>query len=141
VRALRPSIDTKFHIDFSWWEKQNKDIRVFMRELLCPESQEAAATAPDKQMVDMVDPETAEVTQVDALWEAIRACCSLKPGYIAEDTPILDSIFRVFIANLYRSANCMSIWTKSRPTSSCACSRGARSTWESSLWNELLHLC
>jgi hypothetical protein len=99
VRALRPSIDTKFHIDFSWWEKQNKDIRVFMRELLCPESQEAAATAPDKQMVDMVDPETAEVTQVDALWEAIRACCSLKPGYIAEDTPILDSIFRVFIAN------------------------------------------
>jgi hypothetical protein len=99
VRALRPSIDTKFHIDFSWWEKQNKDIRVFMRELLCPESQEAAAAAPDKQMVDMVDPETAEVTQVDALWEAIRACCSLKPGYIAEDTPILDSIFRVFIAN------------------------------------------
>lgn len=99
MRALRPSVDTKFHIDFSWWEKQNKDIRVFMRELLCPECFEAATAAPDRQMVDMVDPDTAEVTQVDALWEAIRACCSLKPGYIAADTPILDSIFRVFIAN------------------------------------------
>jgi hypothetical protein len=99
VRALRPSVDTKFHIDFSWWAKQNKDIRVFMRELLCPESLEAAAAAPDKQLVDMVDPETAEVTRADALWEAIRACCSLKPGYIAPDTPILDGIFRVFLAN------------------------------------------
>ncbi len=99
MRALRPSIDTKFHIDFSWWEKQNKDIRVFMRELLCPESSEAAAAAPDKQLVDMVDPQTAEVTQVDALWEAIRACCSFKPDYIAPDTPILDGIFRVFLAN------------------------------------------
>ncbi len=82
MRALRPSVDTKFHIDFSWWAKQNKDIRVFMRELLCPESLEAAAAAPDKQLVDMVDPETAEVTRADALWEAIRACCSLKPGRI-----------------------------------------------------------
>lgn len=99
MRVLRPSVDTKFHIDFSWWEKQNKDIRVFMRELLCPESREAAAAAPDRQMVDMVDPETAEVTQVDALWEAIRACCSHKPDYLAPDTPILDSIFRVFLAN------------------------------------------
>jgi hypothetical protein len=99
VRALRPSVDTKFHIDFSWWEKQNKDIRVFMRELLCPECLATVAAVPGKQMVDMVDPQTAEVTQVDALWEAIRACCSLKPGYIEPDTPILDSIFRVFLAN------------------------------------------
>jgi hypothetical protein len=99
VRALRPTVDTKFHIDFSWWAKQNKDIRVFMRELLCPESLAAANAAPDTQMVDMVNPETAEVTQVDGLWEAIRSCCSQKPDYITQETPILDSIFRVFLAN------------------------------------------
>ena len=99
MRVLRPTVDRKFHIDFSWWAKQNKDIRVFMRELLCPESLEAANAAPDRQMVDMVDPETAEVTQVDVLWEAIRACCSLKPDYLPPETPILDSIFRVFLAN------------------------------------------
>jgi hypothetical protein len=50
-------------------------------------------------MVDMVDPETAEVTRVDAIWEAIRACCSFKPGYIAVDMPLLDSVFRTFLAN------------------------------------------
>jgi len=99
VRALRPTVDTKFHIDFSWWAKQNKDIHVFMRELLCPESLAAVNAAPDRQTVDMVDPVTAEVTQMDALWEAIRSCCSLKPDYVAADTPILDSVFRVFLAN------------------------------------------
>jgi hypothetical protein len=99
VRVLRPTIDSKFHIDFTWWDKQNKDIRVFMRVVLCPESLEAAAAAPDDQTVDMVDPVTAEVTRVDALWEAIRSCCSQKPDYITPDTPMLDSIFRLFLAN------------------------------------------
>lgn len=99
MRVLRLTVNTKFHIDFSWWEKQNKDIRVFMRDLLCPESREALATMPQGQMVDVVDPETAEVLRVDPIWEAIRSCCSLKPGYMTADTPLLDSIFRIFLAN------------------------------------------
>jgi hypothetical protein len=99
VRALRLTVDTKFHIDFSWWEKQNKEIRVFLRDLLCPKCHETVGASADVQMVDMVDPETAEVTKADAIWEAIRACCSLQPSYITVDTPLLDSIFRVFLAN------------------------------------------
>ena len=99
MRTLRPTVNTKFHIDFSWWEKQNKDIRVFMRDLLCSECRETVGKLSEVQLVDMVDPETAEVTKVDAIWEAIRACCSLKPDYITPDTPLLDSIFRTFLAN------------------------------------------
>jgi hypothetical protein len=99
VRARRLTVDTKFHIDFSWWEKQNKEIRVFLRDLLCPECRETAGAVLEVELVDMVDPGTAEVTRVDAIWEAIRACCSLQPGYITVDTPLLESIFRVFLAN------------------------------------------
>jgi len=99
MRAPRISVETKFHIDFSWWDKQNKDIRVFMRELLCPESLEAVSASPPEQLVDVLDMETAEVTQVDPTWEAIRACCSQRPDYITADTPLLDSIFRTFLAN------------------------------------------
>lgn len=99
MKLLQPTIHTKFHIDFSWWEKQNKDIRVFMRELLCPECSEALRETPDTQMVDMVDPETAEVTRVYAVWEAIRSCCSLKPDYITPELPLVESIFRIFLAN------------------------------------------
>jgi len=99
VRALRPTVDTKFHIDLSWWGKQNKDIRIFMQDILCKECREDLSDPSEAKIVDMVDPETAEVQQVDAMWEAIRACCSLKPGYITMDTPLLESIFRVFLAN------------------------------------------
>ena len=99
MKPLRPTTATRFHIDFGWWEKQNKDIRVFMRDLLCAECKERLASHPGTLMVDMIDPETAEVTKVDALWEAIRACCSSMPGYLTPDTPILDGIFRVFLAN------------------------------------------
>jgi len=99
VRSLGPTVNTKFNIDFSWWDKQNKDIHVFMRDLLCPECREGLASSPDIEMVDMVDPETAEVTKMDALWEAISACCSASPDYITAETPLLDGIFRLFLAN------------------------------------------
>jgi hypothetical protein len=99
VRALRLTPQTRFHIDFSWWEKQNKDIRVFMRDLLCSESREAVEAAAPDQMIDVVNSETAEVSQVNPVWEAIQACCSQRPDYITADTPLLDSIFRTFLAN------------------------------------------
>ncbi|MGC8786371.1 MAG: hypothetical protein ACP5Q1_02980 [Anaerolineae bacterium] len=47
----------------------------------------------------MIDPETAEVTQVYAEWEAIRSCCSLKPDYITQEQPLIESIFRILLAN------------------------------------------
>jgi len=99
VKSFGPTVNTKFHIDFSWWEKQNKDIHVFMRDLLCLECQSEIASSDPAALVDMIDPETAEVHQVDAMWEAIQACCSRKPDFIPPDAPILDSIFRTFLAN------------------------------------------
>jgi hypothetical protein len=99
MKLFMPTVETKFHIDFTWWERQNRDIYVFMRDLLCEECRDRAGDLSHTRMVDMIDPNTAEVTRVDALWEAIRACCSVKPGYITMDTPLLESIFRVFLAN------------------------------------------
>jgi hypothetical protein len=99
VRALRPTVDTKFHIDLTWWERQNRDIRVFLQDILCKECREELGSLSEERVVDMIDPETAEIQRVDAAWEAIRACCSLRPGYISMDTPLLESIFRVFLAN------------------------------------------
>jgi hypothetical protein len=99
VRGLRATVDTRFHIDLSWWEKQNKDIRVFLKDLLCEECRDHVGDLSDVKIVDMIDPETAEITQVDAIWEAIRACCSVQPGYITVDTPLLEGIFRLFLAN------------------------------------------
>lgn len=99
MRNLRPTVSTRFHIDFSWWDRQNKDVRVFMRDMLCVECRDAVGSLSDTKTVDMIDLETAEVTKVGAILECIRACCSTRPEYITADTPILDGIFRTFLAN------------------------------------------
>ncbi len=98
-RWLRPSIDTRFHIDLDWWRKQNRDIRIFLSQSLCEECRPLYGEVKDLGEVDWVDPETAAVRREDALWSTLRGCCSTKPGYITPNTPIVDSIFLTFVAN------------------------------------------
>ena len=50
-------------------------------------------------MVDWIDPETAEVEPVDGLWHCLRTHCSKEPDYIIPATPLVDAVFRVFLAN------------------------------------------
>lgn len=99
ARWLRPTVDTKFHIDLEWWKKQKRDIRVYLQQSLCEECRQAFSEIQDLGVVDWVDPETAEVRQEDALWSTVRSCCSTKPSYITPTTPIVDSIFLTFVAN------------------------------------------
>ncbi|MDI7275188.1 MAG: hypothetical protein QME94_04340 [Anaerolineae bacterium] len=99
ARWLRPTVDTKFHIDLEWWQKQNRDIRVYLTQSLCDECRPVYAQVRDLREVDWVDPETGEVRREDALWSTLRSCCSGKPGYIRPNTPIIDSIFLTFVAN------------------------------------------
>ena len=32
---VRPTVDTRFHIDFGWWEKAERDWEVYLRSHLC----------------------------------------------------------------------------------------------------------
>lgn len=95
---LGPDVHTKFHIDLDWWRENRKDIRIFIKGFLCDECKKAYAES-DNEPVDVVNPETGEVTQADPLWYSIQTCCSRKPNYITLDTPIIDSIFLTFLAN------------------------------------------
>jgi len=99
ARLLKPTLDTKFHIDMSWWEKEGRNLRVHLLSHLCPECREKFKTHRETELIDWVDPETAEVTQVDGLWQALRTHCSQLPNYINEYTPLVDTVFRVFLAN------------------------------------------
>ena len=94
----RPTVDTKFHIDMRWWEESNRNIRVYIREALCDECRNEFSGA-DVGEIDWVDEQTGEVTRVDGLIHALRTCCSTKPSYITPSTPIIDAVFRTFLAN------------------------------------------
>lgn len=96
---VKPTIETKFHIDFDWWEEEGRNFRVHLLSHLCQECQERFQDYREAELVDWIDANTAEVTQVDGLWHSLRTCCSQKPDYTGEVTPLTTAIFRVFLAN------------------------------------------
>jgi hypothetical protein len=96
---VRPTTQTHFHIDFNWWQQRDRDWRVFLQSLLCPEHQQAFAELPEDHMVDFVDPLTAEVQRVDGLQHVLITHCAKIDGFISPHTTIVDAIFRIFLAN------------------------------------------
>jgi hypothetical protein len=99
AKWVKPTADTKFHIDSTWWEEQGRNFRVHLLSHLCTECQGRYQDYREAELIDWVDADTGEVIQVDGLWHSLRTCCSLKPDYIDELTPITTAIFRTFLAN------------------------------------------
>jgi hypothetical protein len=100
IRSLRPTLDTLFHIDYGWWTKGDRDLRVYLRSHLCAEHRAQLAEADlDGDLIDWIDPQTAEVRRLDALVMLMREHCVQQPGFIGEHTSIVDAAFRVFLTN------------------------------------------
>ena len=96
---VKPTLNTYFHIDFGWWSQSDRDWRVHLQSLLCYEHQQAFQNFQDDEMVDWVDPETAEVQRVDGLQHILILHCAKEPGFITERTTLVDALFRLFLAN------------------------------------------
>lgn len=97
-RRIKPTFDTRFHIDYDWWKKQNRDPRVFMINHLPPEQREYFIEHAEAEETDWVDPETGEVRRVDALQQAMRRAGE-DPNFITPQTPLVEAVFRVFLSN------------------------------------------
>ena len=97
--VARPDTNTLFHIDLTWFEKNSRDLREEMHAVLCNECRARFATPADAGIVDRIHPHTAEITRVDALWEAIADHCGLQPSFIATTTPLTTAVFRALLAN------------------------------------------
>jgi hypothetical protein len=96
---IKPTLQTPFHIDFDWWRINDTNWHVGLQSLLCPEHQEAFAGLPEDQMIDWVDPESAEVRQLDGLQNTLIIHCAQQPGFLDEHTALVDAIFRLLLAN------------------------------------------
>lgn len=97
---VKPTMDTPFHIDFSWWSQNDREWKVYLRSLLSPEEQERFGSIIDDEiMVDWVDPETAEVVQVDGLQHILITHTAQKEGFLEERTAMVEAIFRLFLKN------------------------------------------
>lgn len=97
---VKPTLDTKFYIDYSWWDHrgEGQDLRTYLLSHIMPEQRARLSQSETGKTVDYIDPETAEVFQLDELQLAIRQATQ-SPNFINPQTSLVDSIFRVFLAS------------------------------------------
>jgi len=96
---VKPTVDTPFHVDFEWWKKNERDWHVYLRSLLCAEHQETFADVDEGEMIDWVDPATAEVKPVDGIQNALMTHCVRQPDFLTEQTAMVEAVFRLFLTN------------------------------------------
>ncbi len=97
---VKPTSETPFHIDFSWWSEHDREWKVYLRSFLSPEDQERYADIINEEVfVDWVDPETAAVIQIDGLQHVLITHTAQQEGFLQERTALVEAIFRIFLRN------------------------------------------
>jgi hypothetical protein len=99
MKITRITEDTKFRIDYDWFEKNGQDVHVLIAKCLTPEQIEAAGDESLSATFDSVDPETAEVSRVTRAMQMIRAERAHDPEFISPQTPVTEAAFRAFLLN------------------------------------------
>lgn len=88
---------TKFFIDFDWWEESNLDLKTYLLSRFALDEESALETEFDK--VDLVDPQTGEVHQVDGFQYLIRAYFHRLPDDFIAHASLVDAAFCVLLSN------------------------------------------
>ncbi len=76
----------RWFIDLKWLEKNSRSFSVLAQGALCPKCREQIE-------------EKKEAMAAADLLAHIKECCSLAPEFITERSPVLESVFRLFLAN------------------------------------------
>jgi hypothetical protein len=93
----RPSLDTKFHIDFEWWDESDLDLKTYLFSRLDIGDESALDLGVDQ--VDLVDAETGEVRQVDGFQFAVQTYFKQLPNDFAQQSSLVDAIFFILLKN------------------------------------------
>lgn len=99
MKFYRPTENTRFHIDYSWFDKNGQDVNVLIYKCLTPEQQERLADVPLNEAFDFIDDDTGEVQRVTRAVQVIRAERSHDDAFIGPRTPVAEAVFRIFLLN------------------------------------------
>jgi hypothetical protein len=99
MRFFRPTEETKFHVDYAWFDRNAQDVNVLIYKCLTPEQQERWADTPLDEAYDFVDEQTGEVQQITRAVQIIRAERADDPTFIAAKMPVAEAVFRIFLLN------------------------------------------
>ena len=78
--------NTYWAIALDWFQQNDRSISALIQDYLCPKCAKQLS-AEGKE------------NPPDALLATIRDCCSHVPDFITDRLPILESVFRLFLAN------------------------------------------
>lgn len=95
---IKPTVDTKFYIDYEWWDTSKDDLNVYLMTHLSQEERDKLENVDNDAVIDYVHPETGEVFQLDALGLAIQESAK-QENFITDHIGLIDSVFRAFLVN------------------------------------------
>jgi len=96
---IKPTVQTPFRIDFDWWRANDRNWHLALEGMLCPEHQAAFASLPEGQMIDWVDPQTAEVRLLDGIQNTLITHCAQQEAFLDPHTAVVEAVFRLLLAN------------------------------------------
>jgi hypothetical protein len=94
----------QYYIDISWYEQNGRSFKAMAQGRFCPACQAKAGTV-SQERIPVVDKKTnrvvyevQDVAYGDQPMKVIREDCAKQRNYITPDTPVIEAIFRVFLA-------------------------------------------
>ncbi len=97
---VKVTSETPLYIDFKYWKAKEPNWRSILVGYLCEEHKAIFANVdPSLELIDAIDPETGEVRQIDVILDLLFSHCSQQDGFVPENGPLTDCIFRMLIAN------------------------------------------
>jgi hypothetical protein len=97
TRINRATPDTRFYIDFDWWDESNLDLKTYLLARLS--ASDAATLDSGFEKVDLIDPQTGEVHQVDGFQYMVQTYFHQLPADFLTNASLVDAAFCVLLAN------------------------------------------
>lgn len=95
---------SRYYVDEKWYTAHNKSFRAVAQTRMCPSCRRKLGTEVQER-VPTVDARGRVVYEMRSVPFAsnplseIRKHCSKESGYLTAETPVLEALFRVFLAN------------------------------------------
>ena len=98
-------VKPRFFIDERWFETANRSFRAMAQARMCDSCKEKLGTETQER-APSIDPHTGRVVfEIRTVpfgqspTSVIRSCCSKRRDYITPETPVVEALFRVFLAS------------------------------------------
>lgn len=92
----KPRVDenTRFYIDYSWWEESNRSLESYISTRLGHD----ITIDESKESVDLIDPETAEVRRLSGFEFAVQAYFTQGSAELVQGS-VVDAVFATILSN------------------------------------------